>query len=432
MQTSSRLSMVAAAIAFFALPAATQVPYGYLVVSESATPPDYSVRYVEPATGVVTELRAGASSVNMLVGGLSVDPTDPTRLYSAPLLSTSIAAFLFWFDLQGSRYNGLRRAAIPGAAGAPRRFWALGPGAVLATVPSPTSGGLWSVDTALSTATQLVQLNDATDIAVLGNLAYVNSYRAGQPSTVVEVDLSTSQTRVVGSNLPVIRSLGTFAGSQLVGGTDSGDLLQIDPATGNTTLMLAPGAGAVIAMAADPVSGLPYFATDQNEIRFFANPTPVYTTTNAIQDIDAGVHALPSHLQFGDGCVGSNGQLPTFAYINVPALGSSYTIEASGGIPGAAAFLVAGFSRTTFNTGAPLPLPLASLLPGAGATCQAYTDVFGTLFQFVGVNGAAQQVLALPNDPLLSGQHVVWQWLLFDAMAPGGAVVSDGAESILM
>jgi hypothetical protein len=89
--------------------------------------------------------------------------------------------------------------------------------------------------------------------------------------------------------------------------------------------------------------------------------------------------------------------------------------------------LVIGRSNTSSAFG-PLPLGLAtSGMPG----CTLNTSIdIATLV--VGSSGRAEDMLAIPYDPLLVGAHFYEQALVLDPVAnPFGAVMSDAAAAVV-
>jgi len=120
----------------------------------------------------------------------------------------------------------------------------------------------------------------------------------------------------------------------------------------------------------------------------------------------------------GSGCSGSNG-VPSLgpAPYSLPWLGDHFRSRVSGVPAGSGAFLVAGASATP-------PVSLAYLgLVGCNSFITAEIAVFG-----LGNGGIAEWGLTLPSGPGLLGVQIHQQVLVLDALAPGGAVVSNALQ----
>src|SRR5690606_17667419 len=117
--------------------------------------------------------------------------------------------------------------------------------------------------------------------------------------------------------------------------------------------------------ASDPV----WFAIDNGgtfEVYSTGNlSTPLYATSNAITDLDVGVHDQPSFLVYGAGCTSSLGTTPTFEYVNAPAIGAQFTLRCDQVPNGALAFCLLGALRQ--------PTPI-DLTPFGGTGCSVYVD----------------------------------------------------------
>ena len=400
-----------------------QVPHGYLVVAEETSSGESCVRYVDPATGVRTQVRT-ADNEELVAREMAVDSLEPTRLY---VLEGATA--LGTVTLQGSRVLtvGSQPTGIPGSAS---RVLGLG-SEVLLSVPDGSAPGLWKISPG-GVPSSLLFLPDARDIVVLGDKAYVHSFADSMPSRIDEVDLVTGQVRSLGTNYPTILSMGAFVGSRLLAGTQGGELLSIDRFSGLHSSAGNPRLGAITAIASDPVSGLPYFSTDRNEVYLFGSFTePVYVAGGTIRDLDVGVHDLASWLFYGDGCPGSGSLTPHFAYVDTPIRGTVFTVALSDGPPDGGAFLVAGFSRQEFADGRTLPFALNELIPLVNSRCMVLTDVEVSAFAALDAIGQGQIPIAIPDIPSVVGLHVTWQWAALDPGAPGSLVSTHGAEAIV-
>ena len=400
-----------------------QVPYGYLAVAEETPTGESRVCYVDPATGVQTLVRS-ADNEELVAEEMAVDLLDPTLLH----ISDGTTA-LGTVTLQGSRVlsAGSQATGIPGSVS---RLLGLG-SEVLLSIPDGPAPGLWKISAA-GLPVSLLFLPDARDIVVMGDKAYVHSFADSAPSRIDEVDLVTGQIRSLGTDYPTILSLGAFVGDRLLAGTQAGELLSIDRFSGLHSSTGNPRLGAITSIANDPVTGLSYFSTDRNEVYLFGSfSEPVYVAKGTIRDLDVGVHDLASWLFYGDGCSGSGSLTPHFAYVDVPSLGTVFTVALSEGPPDGGAFLVAGFSRQEFADGRTLPFALNELIPLVGSGCMVLTDVEVSAFTALDAIGQGQISIAIPNISSLVGLHVTWQWAALDPGAPGALVSTHGAEAIV-
>ena len=127
----------------------------------------------------------------------------------------------------------------------------------------------------------------------------------------------------------------------------------------------------------------------------------------------------------GSGCPGSNGT-PTISSATTPKIGQPIDLELSNVSAAAAPLFVLGLSDSQWS-GAPLPLPLAPLLPGTGAACLLQVAVDALLAAPV-VGGVASVSVPVPNDPTLVGAIVYAQGAQLEL---GGASVTAKAAALL-
>ena len=409
--------------------AGAQVPFSYLVVGERASGTGPAIHYVDPATGIATPV-VGLAATDTITDCLSVcvDPNDPTTFYAAGSAGGFLGGDVWPIVAVGNRHpqvQKFRPSGMPGFA-FPKQFRAAGPNQLMMTVSGGSNNGLYEIDlTAQSVQRLAVTLpNFADDIAVIGSKVYANSDATA--STVIEWDLLLGSGRTVGASYPNIRSLAASAG-QLLAGTSTGDILRIDPQTGNSTVMLPTGLGAIVAIAtsggaSDPI----YFAVSGSGAdRVYATTNlnvALYTTTNAISDLDIGRHQQPSYLVFGEGCNSTLGVPPAFEYVNPPAIGASFTLRCRDVPSAAPTMALIGALRQ------PTPIALGS----AGAPgCLVYADPFVSIVGTATGLNQVDVVLTVPNDPSLAGAHVVSQFAVLDTANLLGVVTSDGNEVIL-
>ncbi len=419
-------------------PLAAQVPFDHLVLAfRTTTVANAGLQILDPDTGVVTVLypNTGSQTSNGSTT-VTMDPTAPGVLYSTQLLSTSIAAVLPVLTLTGNRWS---RGNLQVQIGSPphRLRWAPGFGMLLLHRMG-TTNRMWlrnmTSNTLTSQPTQGLLPANSTDVAFLNGKAYASSEGTGTPGigTLVEWDLALNTDRVVGASYPPLTALAVFAG-QLLAGDRNGDLHVIDPVSGGTTLLVSTGLGRIQAIAVDSASR-PWLLVDDGLGNFgvfgLGNLTqPVFTSTLPISDLVAADAPAPTMLQFGMGCPGGMASvLPSFAFGQMPALGTAWTVNLSAGTPNSGAFLLLGSSRTMGAYG-PIPQDLGWLgMPG----CQQYTDVLGSGLTFTDAIGAAGYTVPLPANPALTGLQVPMQWLVFSPGANAlGALTSNGAEAFL-
>ena len=131
--------------------------------------------------------------------------------------------------------------------------------------------------------------------------------------------------------------------------------------------------------------------------------------------------APAGYTEFGSGCAGSAGTpLLRNAPYSWPWLGDNFIAEVQNLPAGAAVVLVTGPDALA-------PIPLAILgLPG----CDWLVTPEVRSLLLADPAGVATWSLAIPNLPVLAGASLGQQAFVLDAGAPGGAVVSNGAELV--
>ncbi|HLU40399.1 MAG TPA: hypothetical protein VK081_13520 [Planctomycetota bacterium] len=244
-----------------------QVPFGYLVTAESGSASaSAGLRFIEPATGVATDVRPqpGARLVLPRAQTVTIDPGAPDSVPFVTGLSTSVAPSFQRAGLRGNVHLTTTNCLMVGVPGVANRLEAA-PTGLLATVSGGTQPGLWQVPPFGGTAVQLVPLAGAFDVAVAGQLAYVSSYRSGMPSQIDEVDLNTGAVRTVGLGYPPLRALLAIPSVGLIAGTDNGDLLNIDPAFGTILQIRNLFPVAIVALAGD--ASVTYALTDRRGLQ---------------------------------------------------------------------------------------------------------------------------------------------------------------------
>jgi len=134
---------------------------------------------------------------------------------------------------------------------------------------------------------------------------------------------------------------------------------------------------------------------------------------------------LASAISYGAGCSGSGGLL-TLAPQNAPWLGDVFQIQASNLAPSSLAFLVAGFSNTSWAAG-PLPTPLSNLHPAGGSGCDLLASNEAVIL-LANSGGMASGSFGLPLLPGLAGFQL-YQQILEIELAGGGSIASINASN---
>jgi len=125
------------------------------------------------------------------------------------------------------------------------------------------------------------------------------------------------------------------------------------------------------------------------------------------------------------GCAGSAGTLALIAS-GVPRWGRVFQLNVGNIAPGALAFAVFGLSDTSWN-GTPLPVSLASLVPGSNPACLVEVRPDDP-FALTPIGSAAILLTVLPNTPSLVGTRFFVQGVQFEA---AGVSVSAKAVGVV-
>ncbi len=131
----------------------------------------------------------------------------------------------------------------------------------------------------------------------------------------------------------------------------------------------------------------------------------------------------------GTACMDSTGLRPTIGVGIGARLGQTLSLNLSNGHPNAlVAMLGVGFSNTNWNS-LSLPVDLGSLghpgLAGCLWSVAADTTFAPATVVLPAGRRAARHAVAVPNDPLLLGVDLFWQWLVLEA----GPLGAHGAVS---
>lgn len=413
-----------------------QIPYGHLIYvhrTPSSTVP--AIGIVDPDFGTQTPLMP-QNGVLTAHGSRSVaiDPAAPSVLYSLTSLSTSVSMVAPVLTLTG---NVFTRTSLPinlGAPGVPFSVrWASGHGLMLlGRGGSINRMFLRNMATGVVTSqpTPTLLPNNASDMTVMGSLAYAASEGDGSATavgTIVEWNLAAGTDRVVGTNYPRLSALAGFGGL-LIAGDFNGDLHFIDPATGAISPFLPTGLGKITSIAVDAAMRVFVVAetgTTWSIHNVFVPVPALYSSTLPIDDLAIGPTGVATMLTFGTGCPGSNAQRPVLGFAGPPALGATFGTTLANATANAGVLLIIGTSRA-FDLLGPLPRDLGIIgMPG----CSQYVDLMLTAFTLADGAGAAQLNITLPSNPIFAGTRLPMQWLCLDALAnPFGATTSSGGE----
>jgi len=416
--------------------ATAQIPHGHLLYAHrtaSNTVP--AIGIVDPDHGTQTPLLPQTGSLTTHgTRTVAIDPQAPATLYSVTSLSTSISTILPVLQLTGNRFTRTNLPVNLGVPGVPFHLrWAAGHGLLLLGRGGQVNRMfLRDMTTNVITSQPTTNLlpNSASDMVCLAGKAYATSEGDGSATaigTIVEWDLVANTDRVVGGAYPGLSSLEVFGG-QLLAGDVNGNLHLVDPVSGAATPFLSTGLGKIVGLAVDAASRVFVLAENAGTWSIhnaFAPLPPLYSSAQAIEDLELGPTPVPTMLTFGNGCSGSNNLAAVLGFTAPPALGTTFGVTLANALGNAGAFLVFGTSRVLDPSG-PLPRDLAGLgMPG----CTQYVDAVGALFAFSNGGGAAQWNFTLPNNPAFAAVRIPMQWLCLDAAANAfGATTSSGGE----
>lgn len=426
------------ALAFVcAAPAVAQIPHGHLIYAHrnpSATVA--AIGIVDPDHGTQTPLVPATGSLAAHGSRtVAIDPAAPTTLYSVTSLSVSIAASIPMLGLTGNVFTRTNLQVNLGAPGLPFHLrWATGHGLLMLGRGGQINRMFLrdqNTGVVISQPTTTLLPNMASDMAFLGGKAYATSEGDGSATavgTLIEWDLAANTDRVVGTNYPPLTSLAVFAG-QLIAGDPQGNLHLIDATTGAISPFLTTGLGKIVSLAVDANSRVFVLAENAGTWSIhnaFTLQPALYSSNQAIEDLEVGPAPVPTMLTFGNGCAGSNSLAPVLGFVSAPSLGGSFDVTLTGAPGNTVAILAAGSSRVAAGT-TPLPADLTPLgMPG----CTQYTDVIATLLAPVGAAGTAQRTFSLPANPAFAGVRIPMQWVVLDPQANAlGATTSSGGEA---
>jgi hypothetical protein len=154
--------------------------------------------------------------------------------------------------------------------------------------------------------------------------------------------------------------------------------------------------------------------------------TPAYVTTDydgRARDAqpDIGAYEGSGFGVFGQGCAGTNSQVPVIGATGTAAIGgSNFAITLANARANSLSLLIGGFSRTQAG---PIQLPYSL---GGGCSVLVSPDAVRNMVS--DPQGAATAPTPIPNDPGLQGHNIYFQWAVVDpnSVSPIGVTVSNG------
>ncbi|MFG0317848.1 MAG: hypothetical protein ACF8XB_11280 [Planctomycetota bacterium JB042] len=347
----------------------------------------YTLDTTTAATALVSNI-AGAGSINTLAENLpavadftGIDPVagDLYGISSAAGTATNLGS------ISGAPFFGFGSIARSPTDGT---LYAIGPGAI-------TGYGLYSIDENTNAATLLHTISSGTagtvGIAVdpSGNSIWVAGFVSLSFNVIVEeVNIAT------GAVTPHGNTGGNMAGLAFDGNGDlfsvilnsatSGILIKIDQidaalstAVGNTSgVDLTLGIG----LASDLGSGSVHIFSRQTSDLYTLDTTTAGTTlvgnisgAGSIRSICENVEVCNLVTEYGAGCAGAGGFVPSLAFNGCPAPSASVSVDIAGGVGGAMAAILLGTGQgsTPLGSGCDLLLtgvsPVAIIVPLGGS-----------------------------------------------------------------
>ena len=130
---------------------------------------------------------------------------------------------------------------------------------------------------------------------------------------------------------------------------------------------------------------------------------------------------------FGENCRSSRSN-PVLGITGQPAIGSSYLLQLSGGLPNMPSLMLWGSSNAT-NFGSSLPM---SLDPFGAPGCKLLTSVDLATPDLSDAQGNTSLRVDVPNTPGLIGQHLFNQVVIAEPQAnSSGVLLSNGARTMV-
>jgi hypothetical protein len=404
-----------AVLAFVAMPLAAQTPTDSILVLE-----DVPVQQgnTPPAFRLVDALGRGFSTVrNQTVfaprTAAAIDPTDASTVFyetsstslggtwSTPIRGLATFGINTWGTLG-------REASTRVEAGATKVF-------------TLRNGQLWAVPKAGGVNAAIASVPFAIDLTIVDPEAFVLTLPPSGASQILAVHTGTFAVRTLGP-LPSSRSIAWSPTLELLVGTDTGDLLRVDPATGTVTNSIATGTGSIRNLAATRF-GTAVWTDGARIYSELLGGAVIYTSTWPILDLSIPRTLAASLMPYGQSCA-APGTIE-WSFSSQPNLGNAnFRVGLRNGTPNTPALLCLGqgFSFSTVF-GQALPIGLGSI--GLGS-CLLHCDPILQSGIALDGTGSASALAAIPNDPALAGATFGLQW--FGAQAGANALGFVGSE----
>lgn len=399
---------------------AAQIPTDAAVVLES------TLNITSPNFQLVDALGRGTTTVRgqnvFLQPGpvsVAVDPTNPANFFfqASPLSfagtwrceTTTLATIRqsvwgAWLRAPGQRVE----------AGATQVF-TLRDGVVEAWVKTAS---------APQTPVTLFTLQGAIDLAVREPFLYVASFDASFAVPLVEYNLLSNTQRTVGSYPGVSAIAASPTSAELLLGSDSGALTQIDPATGNVLNSTNPRQGPILAVGYTS-RGVRLYATGNALFSEAVTSGPIYQTQTTILDFGVGLAPTASIVPYGTGC--GAGAAAAWSSSGLPTLGNQgFQLGLQSAPLRSVAVLALGTDRQFSSVlGAALPFDLGPL---GAVGCSVLADPQVTFALATTSGGSATLPLPIPASLRLGGRELAAQWFVPDnSIGPLGLATSEGA-----
>lgn len=139
-----------------------------------------------------------------------------------------------------------------------------------------------------------------------------------------------------------------------------------------------------------------------------------------------GPVAYGSFIAQGTDCPTSAGLTSEISSPSMPSIGENFVVEFSNQTPGTVNYIVIGTAAL------PVPVPMASLLPGSGATCslQVSTDVALAVLPADATGTKVTLSVPVPNNPAVVGLTVYIQGIQVENGPPVAAANSQFASVV--
>jgi hypothetical protein len=404
-----------AVLAFVAMPLAAQTPTDSILVLE-----DVPVQQgnTPPAFRLVDALGRGFSTVrNQTVfaprTAAAIDPTDASTVFYETS-STSLGG-TWSTTIRGLAAFGIntwgtlgREASTRVEAGATKVF-------------TLRNGQLWAVPKAGGVNAAIASVPFAIDLTIVDPEAFVLTLPPSGASQILAVHTGTFAVRTLGP-LPSSRSIAWSPTLELLVGTDTGDVLRVDPATGTVTNSIATGTGSIRNLAATRF-GTAVWTDGARIYSELLGGAVIYTSTWPILGLSMPRTLAASLMPYGQSCA-APGTIE-WSFSSQPNLGNAnFRVGLRNGTPNTPALLCLGqgFSFSTVF-GQALPIGLGSI--GLGS-CLLHCDPILQSGIALDGTGSASVLAAIPNDPALAGATFGLQW--FGAQAGANALGFVGSE----